>query len=187
VPTTYLGNIAKVRLRGIEIESNWQAADWLQVHVAAAVTGAKYIDYKNAGATVDFGYTGGPKTSDLSGLDIPNVSPWSINAGVNFDKPIGQIQGQDVALFGFVNEAVTGKTRYTDAGSTIWLGQKTYGLTNASIGIRRLDDRLSVSAWVKNLFDVKYTNNKTLGSTNTAPTWLSGDPRTFGATVSVRL
>lgn len=180
ISKSYLGNIAKVRLRGVEIESNAKLAEWLSVHAAAAIVEPKYLDYDNAGATVDYQYTGGPKTLDESGLKVPNIAPWTFNLGLNYDKPIGTILGHDVSLFGFVNEAVTGKTRYSDVGSTIWLGQKTYALTNASIGVQRADGRVSVSLWVKNLFDKKYTTAKTLGATNTAPTWALGDPRTFG-------
>ncbi|VWX54287.1 conserved exported hypothetical protein [Novosphingobium sp. 9U] len=187
IPKLYLGNIAKVRLRGIEFEGNWQVTDGVQFHTAAAVLDAKYLDYVNSGAPVDYQYAGGPKTIDLSGRKIPNVPPWTLNFGVNFERPIGTIQGQDVALFGFVNEALTGKTRFSDAGSEIWLGQKSYGLTNASIGVKQIDGRFTISLWVKNLLDKKYTQNKTLGTTNTVPTWLLGDPRTFGVRASFKI
>ena len=187
VTKTYLGNIPHVRLRGIEAETSWQVSPWLQLHAAGAVTSAKYIRYADAGAPVDLQYAGGPKTVDESGQKVSRIPPWSINAGVNLDKAIGQIQGHDVALFGYVNESVLGKTRFTDALSTYDLGQKTFGITNASIGVRRLDDRIAVSIWAKNLFDKKYTFNKTLGSTNAAATWSLGDPRTFGGTVSIKL
>jgi len=187
IPKAYLGNIAKVRLRGLEIESNWEVADGIQFHAAGAIVGAKYLDYTNSGAPVDWQYAGGPKTIDLSGKKIPNVAPWTANAGINFDRPVGTVAGQDVALFGFVNESVTGRTRFSDAGSSIWLGQKTYALTNASIGLRRTDDRVTVSLWVKNLFDQKYTYNKTIGTTNAAPTWSLGDRRTFGVRVTAKV
>jgi iron complex outermembrane receptor protein len=187
IPKAYLGNIAKVRLRGVEIESNWQITQGVQFHAAGAIVGAKYLDYTNSGATVDWQYPGGPKTLDLSGRKIPNVAPWTANVGVNFDIPAGTVAGKDVALFGFVNEALTGKTRFSDAGSTIYLGQGTYGLTNASIGLRRVDDRVTLSVWVKNLFDEKYTYNKTIGTTNAVPTWALGDLRTFGLRMTAKL
>lgn len=203
VTYTYLGNIPKVRLRGVEVEANWQVNDWLQIHLAGARSSAKYVSYPNAGLPTDqlYGtsnplYTNGLGYSSLSGTTLPNVAPWTVNGNVSWDKPVGRIFDNDVALFGFVNTAVTGKTRFSDIRSTIYYGQKTYALVNASIGIRRTDDRVAVSIWARNLTDAKYANLNGI-TLNTAPagttyngytpsTYSPGDPRTFGGTVAVK-
>jgi len=187
---SFVGNIPKIRLRGLEVESSLRINDWLQVHANGARTIAKYIDFPTAAYPVDLG----AGYSSLSGTDLPNVPRWTVNAGVDFDKPIGQFLGNDIALFGFVNESVKGKTRFSDIRSTIYLGQAAYGLTNAEIGVRRLDDRLSVSLWSKNLFNKSYaipagiaTNSNLAGATATYPTFATytpGEPRTFGATLT---
>lgn len=189
---TFVGNIPKVRLRGLEVEGSWSVNQWLQLHANGARTSAKYLEFPTAALPVDLG----AGYSSLSGTNIPNVSPWTINFGVNWDKPIGQILHSDVALFGFVNEAIKDRTRFSDIRSTIYLGQPTYGLTNVEIGIRRLDDRLSFSLWSKNLFNQHYSipGGQTLdtnlsAATSTYPpfaTYIPGDPRTFGATLTAK-
>lgn len=185
VTATYLGNIEHVRLRGVEVETSFQLERGINVYVSGAVTSAKYVTYANAGAPVDLQYRGGPSTVDNSGQTISGIPPWTVIAGVNFDKPIGRIYDHDVALFGFVNQLISGKTRFTDPLSTYYLGQPTYGLTNASIGVRTLDDRLSLSLWARNLFNYKYTTDSTLGTTNAPPTWALGEPRTYGVSAIV--
>jgi len=187
---SFVGNIPKIRLRGLEVEASLRVNPWLQVHANGARTGAKYLDFPTAGYPVDLG----AGYSSLSGTDIPNVSPWTINAGIDWDKPIGQFLNNDVALFGFINEAIKGSTRFSDIRSTIYLGQPTYGLTNVSIGIRRLDDRLSLSVWSKNLFNQGYaipagvaTNSNLASATATYPTFATytpGEPRTYGLTLT---
>jgi iron complex outermembrane receptor protein len=201
VAYTYLGNIPKVQLKGVEAEAYWQANDWLQFHLAGALSAATYLSYPDAGLPADqlYGtsnplYTKGLPYSSLSGTSVPSVAPWTVNGDVSWDKPAGQILGHDVALFGFVNVAVTGKTRYSDSRSTIYYGQDTYALTNASIGVHRADGRWALSVWVRNLADTKYVNLNGI-ALNTAPggttysgygpsTYSPGDPRTFGATLS---
>ena len=185
VTATFLGNIEHVRLRGVEVETSFRLEPGIDFYLAGAITSAKYIEYANAGSPADFQYRGGPETVDNSGQKVPGIPPWTVSIGVNFDRPIGQIYDHDVALFGFINQFLTGKTRFTDPLSTYYLGQPTYGLTNASIGVRSLDERLSLSVWAKNLFDQNFTTNKTLGTTNAPPTWTLGEPRTYGVTAVV--
>lgn len=190
---SYVGNIPKIRLRGLEVDGSLRVNPWLSAHANGALTRAKYIDYTDAPYPVDLGNVA-PGYSSLSGTNIPNVSPWTVNAGIDWDKPVGEVLGNDVALFGFVNEAVKGKTRFSDIRSTIYLGQKTYGLTNVEIGLRRLDDRVSVSLWSKNLFNQGYsipagiaTNSNLAAATATYPTfsvYTPGEPRTFGLTLT---
>lgn len=203
-PTSYVGNVPKVRLRGIEVEASYQFNPWLQLHVAGARTSAKYVSFPNAGLPADqtYGtsnplYTNGLPYSSLSGTNLPNIAPWTINGGLNWDKPVGQILHQDVTLFGFINEAVIAKTRFSDLRSSIWLGQPTYALTNAQIGLRRPDGRISLSFWTKNLFNKLYAinngialngliSNAKVGTYPVFAAYTPGEPRTFGATLGFK-
>lgn len=197
----YVGNIPQIRLRGVEVEGSLRFNSWLQGHANGARTIATYTNYPNAPLPADqlYGktnplYTNGFGYSSLTGTNIPNISPWTVNAGLDWDKPIGQVLHNDVALFGFVNEAIKGRTRFSDIRSIVYVGQPTYALTNVEIGLRRLDDRLSLSVWSKNLFNQHYSipagyvaNSNLSGATALYPTfayYTPGDPRTFGLTLT---
>jgi iron complex outermembrane receptor protein len=183
-PKTFLGNIAKVRLKGVEVESAWAPTSNLDLSFAGAVTDSRYVDYADAGAPVDYQYPGGPAALSLSGTRIPSVPPWSFNLGATYHQPAGQFQGVEIDAFAYANEAVQGKTRYSSPWAN-YLGQKTYSVTNAGVGFRRPDGSLSLSIWAKNLFDEKYFVAKTAGTTNANATVSLGEPRTYGVTFAV--
>ena len=186
VPQTYLGNIDHVRLKGIEVEAGWRPSRHLSFTLAGAVSDVRYVKFANAGPPADLTYSGAPTTIDLSGDRIEGIPPWTVNAGVRYDAPIGRFQGHPVSGFAFVNQAVTAKTDFLPSVSVYDLHQKTYGITNLNVGFRRDDDSFNLTFWARNLFDVKYTTDKTLGSTNAAATWTLGDPRTYGVSAAVR-
>lgn len=186
VPQTYLGNIDHVRLKGVEVETAWRVSRALSLTLAGAVSEVKYVDFQNAGPPADQTYTGAPATIDLSGTKIEGIAPWTVNAGARYDAPAGSFQGHPINLFANANVAVTGKTHFLSPASSYDLFQKTYAITNLSIGFRREDDSLTVTLWGRNIFDKKFTADKALGSTNAAATWTLGDPRTYGVSAAIR-
>jgi outer membrane receptor protein involved in Fe transport len=45
---------------------------------------------------------------------------------------------------------------------------------------------LRITVYALNLFDVKYTVSKALGSATAPATWTLGDPRTYGVSAALR-
>lgn len=70
----------------------------------------------------------------------------------------------------------------TDLTNTPGLGQDAYGLTNANVSFTA--DKLSVSLFARNLFNVYYTETK---ARNFAYLDLGGAPRTYGVRVTYKL
>lgn len=186
VTVTYLSNIPHVRLKGVEVEGNWAATPSLNFTLAGAISDVKYVKYADAAPPADQTYTGAPATIDLSGTRIEGVPRWTLNAGVRYDHAVGHFQGHPINGFFYVNEFVTGKTQFLSPASSYSLFQKTYGLTNAGFGFRREDDSLRITVYALNLFDVKYTVSKALGSATAPATWTLGDPRTYGVSAALR-
>lgn len=186
---SYLGNVPQVRLRGIELETVWAPLPRLNLFFNGAITEAQYQKFDNAAAPADYGYSGGPKTLSLSGKQIAvnntGISPWNVNLGADYSHAAGSFQNKPIEWFGYVNESGRGRTRYSNPYEQTWLGQQTYYVTNAGIGLRRSDDTLAITLYGKNVFDQEFFVSKSAGTTNAPATVGLGDPRTYG--VSFRL
>ncbi|MFT4045863.1 MAG: TonB-dependent receptor [Solimonas sp.] len=184
VSKSYLGNIPKVRLKGVELETNWTPIRTLHLYANGAITGAEYVSYAGAAAPLDL--TDSVSTVDLSGTRITSVPRFTATVGFDTNHPAGTFWGGPVEVFGYANESAVGKQDYSNARSSVYFGQGTYYITNAGLGLRRSDSSVSLSVWAKNLFDEKYFNGMSANSATAPATVTLGDPRTFGATLALR-
>ncbi len=137
---TFLGNAAKVRLRGIELEGSARLGAGFTLSANGAYNDATFRSYANAPAPIE--YSNVSATVDLSGTRIPGASKWTGQASLDYDSPVSS----DLNLTGYVNQTYRSKTNLLSAVSAYgW--QEGYGLTNAGIGIRTADGRYSLQFW----------------------------------------
>lgn len=177
---SYLANVGKVRLRGIEAEGSAQVTQRLTLSFATAWGESIYVSYKNAPPPAELTYAGAPLSADLSGEQMLFAPNWTGNVSARWEQPLAG----GVSLFAYANE--TWRSRASLNPLSAYGRQDGFALTNAGIGLRGQDDRWSVTLWSKNLFDKRYAFAFTTATAITPYTAILGDPRTVGVTLTAR-
>jgi iron complex outermembrane receptor protein len=179
----YLANIAEVRSRGVELDSDVIVSSSLSAHLSSTWTDAKYVAYPNAPCPLEL-TAGATTVCDLSGRGLPGTPRWAMSVGGEYRRPatIGALAGE-----AYLHLEATVRTRIygdpTGSKSTVIGG---YSLINASIGFRA-GRRWEAALWAKNLLDADYLQNLTIQSGNSGlVVGTPGDPRTFGVTIRAR-
>jgi iron complex outermembrane receptor protein len=205
----FLGNIGHVRLRGFEFDGRWSPIDRLWLTFAGAYTDARYVDYEKAAPPQEWTW---PAASNINGVAAPAfislsgkritggvsgnnpVAPVSFNVGFNHEYPLGPFlsgvgYAGPVTLFSYANAAWRAKTSLSSPVSVYPIYQAPYALVNAGVGLKTDDDVYSFNLWVRNLLDERVFIASTIGSPTAAPsvTFAADNPRTFGATLRVKL
>lgn len=177
---TYLSNVGKVRLRGVEAEGVAQVSDHLNLSFSTAWGEAIYVSYQNAPPPAEYTYVGAPTSVDLSGKSAPFAPNWTGALSARWEQPLAG----GLSLFAYANE--TWRSRASLNPLSSYGRQDGYALTNAGIGLRGRDERWSVTLWSKNLFDKRYAAAFAAATTITPYTAILGDPRTVGITLTAK-
>jgi iron complex outermembrane receptor protein len=180
VPRSYLANVGKVRLRGLELEGQAQITPALRVSGSAAFAEAKYESYRNAPPPQELLYPGAPAFVDLSGTNVPFAPKFTGQVSVNYEEPIRD----GLVLFAYANQ--TWRSSTFQHALSQYGRQDAYGLTHAGLGLKSADGRWSANVWARNLFDKKYAAAFGNASANTPYIAILGEPRTFGLTLTGR-
>lgn len=90
--TNYVvGNAARARSQGFELEATWKPVDPLSLSGVLGYTDFKYIDFAGAGCTSQQNVAQPVGCSqDLSGKTGPFVSRWTGTANVKWSQPVGR-------------------------------------------------------------------------------------------------
>lgn len=177
----FLGNAARVRLRGVEVEGAARLGGGFGLSFNGSYNDATYRSYANAPVPVEFGYPGGPTSVDLSGERVVGSSPWTGQVSLDYDAPVSA----RLNLNGYVNQTYRSATNLLSPVSA-YGRQEGYGLTNAGIGIRTGDERYSLLLWGRNVFDKRYAVGIGAASAVSPFVKVLGDPRTYGLTAKAR-
>ena len=180
VPRSYLANVGKVRLRGLELEGQAQITPALRVSGSAAFAEAKYESYRNAPPPQELLYAGAPAFVDLSGTNVPFAPKFTGQISVNYEEPIRD----DLVLFAYANQ--TWRSSTFQHALSQYGRQDAYGLTHAGLGLKSANGHWSANVWARNLFDKKYAAAFGNASANTPYIAILGEPRTFGLTLTGR-
>jgi outer membrane receptor protein involved in Fe transport len=174
-PTVYIsaqGNVAKVRVHGVEIDSVFNnIVPNLSVRFNGAYNIARYIDYKNAGKPEELAYLVDPYI-DLSGQLLPGASKWNFVVGAEYARPV----------FDKFQFHTSFNTSYQSATNSLD-NLSYYGridskvLTDAAIGIATKNNVLDLSFIAKNIF-----NNKTH-----EPGWNNYSPNAYPVWYGIQL
>ncbi|PZQ56422.1 MAG: TonB-dependent receptor [Phenylobacterium zucineum] len=177
---SYLANVGKVRLKGIELEGQAEIAEGLRVSASAAYSDARYVRYTNAPPPVELAYPGAPAFVDLSDTRVPFAPRFTGNVSVNYERPVTDA----LILFGYANQ--TWRSDTFQQALSQYGRQDAYGLTHAGLGVKAADGRWSANVWARNLFDKSYAAAFGNASANTPYIAILGEPRTFGLTLTGR-
>ncbi|UOA10108.1 TonB-dependent receptor plug domain-containing protein [Methylobacter sp. S3L5C] len=145
--TAAQGNVNKVRVHGVELDSVFNLIPDLSLRLNGAYNIAKYVDYKNAAKPEELAYLPGSFV-DMSGKTLPGASKWSFVVGADYSKP-------------FYNKYVfhTSVTTNFQSGYNNTDNLSVYGTTNPrsltdlAVGVGTKNNILDASFIVKNLFN----------------------------------
>ncbi len=176
---SYLANIPKVTVKGIEWDGAARIGSHLTLRGSGAYSDGVYSDYPNGGCPIEL--TGAATAAcNLSGKGLPGLPKWSVSAGGEYVVPIS-------AGDFYLRADGIGKTQvFGDATDSAYTVIKGYTLVNASIGFRA-SKNWEVAVFVRNLFDKDYLQNVTVQAGNSGLiVGTPSDPRMFGITLRAR-
>ena len=80
------GNVKEIEMRGVELETTWNAYQGLNLFLNGAYNHAVYNDFDNAPCEPESGNSG---VCDFTGRTIPNAPLFTVNFGADYRKPLG--------------------------------------------------------------------------------------------------
>ncbi|WAC61047.1 TonB-dependent receptor [Brevundimonas sp. SL130] len=179
----YLANAEKVVIQGIELDAVARPNEHLDLYANVAWTDAKYDSFANGPCPLEQIGTS-TVACDLSGKDLPGVSPWAASAGGEvhgnggFLGLPGQFYGGADASFRSTYNSDASVSRYTEI--------EGYTIVNLRAGFRA-DNGWEASVWVRNALDEDYLQFVSVQSGNSGLVIGNpGDPRTVGITLRAR-
>ncbi|GHC86363.1 TonB-dependent receptor [Novosphingobium pokkalii] len=178
---TYLANVGKVRLRGFELEATYRPVPAFGINANLAYNDAKYLDYADAPAPLEYqaALGGAAKPLSLTGYQVIGSNKWTVQGGVDIDQPIGG----EWNLTGFANTSWKSRIAYINPRS-IYGWQAPVAITNVGLGLRTQDNRWQVQAWAKNVTNERYAVSYGAASASAPVIEVYGNPRTFGGTIT---
>jgi iron complex outermembrane receptor protein len=173
---TYLGNIAGVRARGVELEANYAATRNLKLNLNASFNRATYLDFS----------TTAPDTAvvtlvNFAGRQLHGAPKVIVNAGFDYAHPVGAYLGRI-----FLNNSYRSAT-YLAASQSELTWQRAYSLTDGGVTFGTVDGRYELSLVAKNLFNKAYATGAGSYSGSGAVTIQPGYDRTFAAVFRAKL
>ena len=176
---SYLANIPRVTVKGIEFDAAARVGTRLTLRAAGAYSDGVYSRYPNGPCPIERTGTG-TAACNLSGQAMPGLPTWTGSAGGEYRIP-ATITGQD-GEFVLRTDAVT-RTRISgDATGSAYTVIKGYTLVNGSIGYRT--PGWEVAVFARNIFDKNYIQNLTVQAGNSGLiVGTPNDPRTIGMTL----
>ncbi|QGP81235.1 TonB-dependent receptor [Sphingobium sp. CAP-1] len=196
-------NAGKSRTKGFEVEATLRPDDHFSLTGAVTYSDAKIdIDGLNcpqqiaatapvmSGSPTNICYrtaAGVTPTQNLRGATLPVSPKWKISIAPRYEA---DIPGTDFAGFAQVGVNFQSKMNFSVEQDPL-LEQPAYALVDASIGVKQIDGRYSLTLFVKNLFDENYLTS--IGHTSflggnydLVGTFNKDADRYFGATLGVK-
>ncbi|MET0365260.1 MAG: TonB-dependent receptor [Sphingobium sp.] len=176
---SYLQNAEKARVDGAEFEFIAEPVAGLNLNAAVGILDTKYKAFQvlNGGA-------------NLAGNRFVRSPRLTLNGGASYKFGLSDLGSLELAADARYTSLQYYYVTPQDTVSRGYLTQKPYTITNARITYTEPNEKISVSAFVNNLFDVRYLNhslpgvNAAQGVTGDTVQW--ADPLTFGVSVIYR-
>jgi iron complex outermembrane receptor protein len=176
-PAGFTVNVPESTTKGVEVDANIGLTDWLDLGVNMAYTDAKYTQ-----RIVPIPFVG-----TLSVDSYPDSPKWSGSATVDVKFPVSQSLGAMDLRTDFYDQSYTffSSTNGTSTPGTRLDGYSTIGMRFSWKEI--VQSKVSGGLYVRNLAGkVYHIAGYALGASSGVNTWYPGEPRTFGAELSVK-
>lgn len=176
---TTLGNIKGIQLRGVELETNWQATQGLNFFLNGSFNHAVYADFKNAPCPAEANTSA---ACDQTGSQIPNAPKFTANYGIDYRVPLGFGKWNDHGLewHAFLVDSFKSRANYNANLSSSGV-QAAYHVTDGGIGIGTKNGKYSLNLVGRNIFDTIYLTNAGQYSSTGGANGTYGDGRYYGA------
>jgi iron complex outermembrane receptor protein len=173
---TYLGNIAGVRARGVELELNYAHSRNLRLNLNASYNKAVYLDFS----------TTAPDTStttlvNYAGRQLHGAPKSIVNAGIDHTLPLGRFQ-----VHTWLTDSFRSGT-YLAASLSPQTWQGAYSLLDGGIAIATADNRYELAITGRNLRDKDYATGAGTFSSSGAVTKQPGYGRTLALVFRAKL
>jgi outer membrane receptor protein involved in Fe transport len=145
--TAAQGNVNKVRVHGVELDSVFNLIPDLSLRLNGAYNIAKYVDYKNAAKPEELAYLPGAYV-DMSGKILPGASKWSFVVGADYTKPVFEKYVFHTSVTTNFQSGYNNTDNLSAYGTT-----NSRSLTDFAIGVGTKNNMLDASFIVKNLFN----------------------------------
>lgn len=180
---SYLANIPKVTVKGVEFDAALRISDHFSLSASGAYADGKYASYANGPCPIEKTGSGTAKC-DLTGQGLPGLPKWSGTVSGEYAMPVsrGGLDGEF-----YLRADASGKTKiFGEATGSAYTVIEGYTVVNASIGFRAAPG-WEVSLFARNLFDKDYMQNLTVQAGNSGLiVGTPSDPRMFGITLRAR-
>ncbi|MGZ4959868.1 MAG: TonB-dependent receptor [Methylomonas sp.] len=175
---TTLGNVKGIQLRGVELETNWDVAQGLNLFLNGSFNKAIYTDFKNAPCPPEDNTSG---ICDQTGMTLPNAPQFTANYGFDYRVPLSFGQGNDYGLqwHAFLVDSYKSAANYNSSLSASGK-QAAYHVTDGGIGIGTKNGQYNLDLVGRNIFDTVYLTNVSAWSTTSASNGTYGDGRYYG-------
>jgi len=175
---TTLGNIKEIQLQGVELETNWNVTQGLNLFLNGSFNHAVYNDFKDAPCAAELGLT---TNCDQSGRTIPNAPQFTANYGFDYKVPLGFGKFNDHGLqwHAFLTDSYKSAANYNASLSSSGK-QDAYHVTDGGIGIGTKNGQYNLDLVGRNIFDTIYLTNAGQISTQSAASGTYGDARYYG-------
>ena len=172
---SYLANIPKVTVKGIEFEAAARIGSHLTLRASGAYSDGEYTRYPSGPCPIE--RTGSSTARcDLTGKSLAGLPKWVGSAGGEYRQAVG---GGELFLR---TDAVTRTRMAGEATGSAYTVIKGYTLVNGSVGYRT--PRWEVAVFARNLFDKDYMQNLTVQAGNSGLiVGTPSEPRTIGVTL----
>ena len=179
----YLANVEKVEIRGVELDLTAHPNESLDLYANVAWTDGEYTSFKNGPCPLEL-IGASTAACDLSGKELPGVSPWAVALGGELHGP-GSVLGLSGEVF--VGADASYRSTYnSDAAVSRYTEIEGYSLLNLRAGFRS-DNGWEASVFVKNALDEEYLQFVSVQTGNSGlVVGNPGDERTIGVTVRAR-
>ena len=176
-PAGFTVNVPKAVTKGVEVDTNIALTNWLDVGVNLAYTDAKYTN----------GIVPIPFVGTLTVDSYPDSPKWSGSAYAAVKFPVAERLGR-VDLRGDYYRQT--RTFFSNTNGTSTPGTRLDGYSTIAARLSWKDimqSRVSAAVYVRNLADkIYHVSGYALGASAGVNTWYPGEPRTFGAELSVK-
>lgn len=139
IEETYVGyaNTGAVEITGYEGELNWMLSSNLRLNASGAIIDSEIQDFTSVNLTKLVGYT------DFAGNEMPGVSKYSGNIGLQYSGNIGEYDYFTRIDYNYKSGMYTNEANFTE----------TPNIHKVNIRAGVTFGNLSIQAYVKNLFD----------------------------------
>ena len=167
-PFQQLSNAAASSLAGAEAELAWKPTTGWFAQIGAGYTYSRFDSFDS------------PIGGNLTGNTLPSAPKANLNGLIRYELPVW------AGTFAVQFDAKYQSKQFFSVDDDPLLTQAGYTLTNARISYATLEDRLTISAWGRNIGNKNYLTSAYDLSSFGFDQYVVGDPRTFGVTVRYR-